>query len=115
MIRTVYGCPATAPHARHDWTSARFGRVSCDGLDTPPAPAAPLTPWQRSERFATMRDAQRQAWERREEADYMASVRPSITSPVLREFSAEDISTLRAEAAQWEHLAAWLSASVRTA
>jgi hypothetical protein len=80
-----------------------------------PAPAAPLTPWQRSERFATMRDAQRQAWERREEADYMASVRPSITSPVLREFSAEDISTLRAEAAQWEHLAAWLSASVRTA
>jgi hypothetical protein len=80
-----------------------------------PAPVAPLTTWQRSERFATMRDAQRQAWERREEADYMASVRPTITSPVLREFSAEDIRALRTEAAQWEHLAAWLSESVRTA
>jgi GNAT superfamily N-acetyltransferase len=40
MIRTVYGCPATAPHTAHDWTAPRFGRVSCDGIEPVPATLA---------------------------------------------------------------------------
>jgi GNAT superfamily N-acetyltransferase len=40
VLRTVYGCPATAPHPAHDWTAARFGRVSCDGLEPTPATLA---------------------------------------------------------------------------
>jgi GNAT superfamily N-acetyltransferase len=40
MLRTVYGCPATAPHPAHDWTAARFGRVSCDGLEPTPGTLA---------------------------------------------------------------------------
>jgi hypothetical protein len=107
MIRTVYGCPATAPHPRHDWTSARFGRVSCDGVDTPPATVAPLTEWQRSERFATMRDAQRTAWDLREWADFMAAY--------PREYDADEVTAVKVDAAQYEHLAAWLGRSVRTA
>jgi hypothetical protein len=72
-----------------------------------PAPSAPLTTWQRSERFATMRDAQRTAWDLREEAAYMASL-PKV-------YDAEEVHTVKVDAAQWEHLAAWLGRSVRPA
>jgi GNAT superfamily N-acetyltransferase len=40
MLRTVYGCPTTTPHPAHEWTAARFGRVSCDGLEPVPATLA---------------------------------------------------------------------------
>ncbi|QKV90367.1 hypothetical protein HUT19_41205 [Streptomyces sp. NA02950] len=68
---------------------------------------ASLSVWQRSERFATMRAAQRKAYNLRGDADHMAGV-PAMFGP-------QEISAVRQEAAQWEHLATWLGQSVRTA
>lgn len=68
-------------------------------------PAAPLTAWQRTERFETMRTAQRRAAGLSEEAEYMANL--------PRVYDAAEVTSARTDAAQWEHLASWLGESVR--
>ncbi|MER7688727.1 hypothetical protein [Streptomyces sp. NPDC097610] len=71
------------------------------------APAAPLTDWQRRERFATMRKAQRQAAALRDEAAFMRRYRTAYNN------RPEDIRQVDDEAAMWEDLARWLGKSVR--
>ena len=66
-----------------------------------PAPAPALTDWQRRERFATMRKAQRQAAELRDETEFMRRYPATFDRP-------EDIRKADAEAAMWEDLAHWL-------
>ncbi|QKZ20386.1 hypothetical protein [Streptomyces chartreusis] len=71
-----------------------------------PRPDAPLTAWQRSERFATMRAAQRDAAALREEAAIMRRYRTEF-------HGIEDPQEAYDSAAMWEHLAQWLGKSVR--
>jgi hypothetical protein len=71
------------------------------------APAAPLTPWQRSERFATLRAIQRQAADLREELAFM--LRYPLT------YDTDDIRAGREALAQCEHLCLWLRDTVRPA
>lgn len=75
--------------------------VLVPAVDTP----APLTEWQRRERFATMRSAGRKAAGLREEAEYMAHF--------PREYDAQEVRNAKTEADQWAHLSAWLGQSVR--
>ena len=71
-----------------------------------PDPAEPLTDWQRRERFATMRNAQRQARALRGEANFMRCYPRAYGCP-------EEIRQVDDEAAMWEDLARWLGKSVR--
>jgi hypothetical protein len=68
-------------------------------------PDAPLTVWQRSDRFDAMRNAQRTAWDLREEAGYMTRF--------PREYDAAEVTAVKTDAAQYAHLATWLGDSVR--
>lgn len=68
---------------------------------------APLTTWQRRDRFATMRSAQRTAADLRGEAEFMARL--------PRTYDRDDVNAANQEAAQWEDLALWLGRSVRGA
>jgi hypothetical protein len=86
----------------------------------PAKPDAPLTPWQRQQRFADMRTAQRRAYALRCEAD-AANVAdaqlhstPSRNSARVadRAIVADIRRECTVEAQQWEQLALWLARSV---